>query len=141
MSRVCKEKGSEKMTIEEKLSIVLDVFIKYPQKYEELKQELMTIGSERQDLLHALELGRLNAIQRTKLVNELKEVQSKRRKIKDELEILDEIKRFTSTVRLKERQINEIIERIKSIKERHKTRTYTMRVRTDLQDVVDNAQT
>lgn len=141
MSRVCKEKGSEKMTIEEKLSIVLDVFIKYPQKYEELKQELMIIGSERQDLLHALELGRLNAVQRTKLVNELKEVQKRRRKIKDELEILDEIKRFTSTVRLKERQIKEIIERIRGIKERHKTRTYTMRVRTDLQEVVDNAQT
>lgn len=129
------------MTIEEKLSIVLDVFIKYPQKYEELKQELMIIGSERQDLLHALELGRLNAVQRTKLVNELKEVQKRRRKIKDELEILDEIKRFTSTVRLKERQIKEIIERIRGIKERHKTRTYTMRVRTDLQEVVDNAQT
>lgn len=127
------------MTIEEKLSIVLDVFIKYPQKYEELKQELMIIGSERQDLLHALELGRLNAVQRTKLVNELKEVQKRRRKIKDELEVLDEIKRFTSTVRLKERQIKEIIERIRSIEERHKTRTYTMRVRTDLQDVVDNA--
>ena len=127
------------MTIEEKLSIVLDVFIKYPQKYEELKQELMIIGSERQDLLHALEFGRLNAIQRTKLVNELKEVQMKRRKIKDELEILDEIKRFASIVRLKERDIKTTIERIKSIKERHKTRTYTMRVRTDLQDVVDNA--
>jgi len=127
------------MTIEEKLLIVLDVFIKYPQKYEELKQYLQIIGSERQDLLHALELGKLNAIQRTKLVNELKEVQSKRRKIKDELEILDEIKRFASTVRLKERQINEIIERIKSIKERQEKRTYTMRVRTDLQDVVDHA--
>lgn len=127
------------MTIEEKLSIVLDVFIKYPQKYEELKQELQRVGSERQDLLHALELGRLNAVQRTKLVNELKEVQKRRRKIKDELEVLDEIKRFTSTVRLKERQIKEIIERIRSIEERHKTRTYTMRVRTDLQDVVDNA--
>lgn len=127
------------MTIEEKLLIVLDVFIKYPQKYEELKQYLQIIGSERQDLLHALELGKLNAIQRTKLVNELKEVQSRRRKIKDELEILDEIKRFTSTVRLKERQINEIIERIKNIKERQENRSYTMRVRTDLQDVVDHA--
>lgn len=129
----------ENMAIEEKLLIVLDVLIEYPKKYEELKQELQIVGSERQDLLHALELGRLNAVQRTKLVNELKEVQIKRRKIKDELEMLDEIKRFASTVKLKERQINETIERIKRIEERHKTRTYTMRVRTDLQDVVDNA--
>src|SRR5690625_2038048 len=129
------------MTIEEKLLIVLDVLVKYPQKYEELKQELMTIGSERQDILHALELGKLDAIQRTKLVNDLKEVQKRRRNIKDQLEILDEIKRFTSTLRLKERQINETIERIKSIKERQERRTYTMRVRTDLQEVVDNAQT
>src|SRR5690625_1278154 len=98
----------------------------------------MTIGSERQDVLHALELGKLDAIQRTKLVNELKEVQKRRRKIKDELEVLDEIKRFTSTLRLKGRQINEIIERIRGIKERQERRTYTMRVRTDLQDVIDN---
>lgn len=127
------------MTIEEKLSIVLDVLVEYPQKYEKLKQDLQIISSERQDILHALELGKLDAIQRTKLVNDLKVVQNRRRKIKDELEVLDEIKRFTSTLRLKERQINETIERIKSIKERQEKRTYTMRVRTDLQDVVDNA--
>src|SRR5690625_3490603 len=127
------------MTIEEKLLVVLDVLVEYPQKYEELKQELMTIGSERQDILHALELGKLDAIQRTKLVNELKEVQKRRRKIKDELEVLDEIKRFASTVRLKERQIKEIIERIKSNKERQEKTTYTKRVRTNLQDVVDHA--
>ena len=127
------------MAIEEKLLVVLDLFVNYPAKYDILKQDLQRVGSERQDLLHALELGRLNAVQRTKLVNELKEVQIKRRKIKDELEMLDEIKRFASTVRLKERQINETIERIKRIEERHKTRTYTMRVRTDLQEVVDNA--
>lgn len=129
------------MTIEEKLSIVLDVLVEYPQKYEKLKQDLQIISSERQDILHALELGKLDAIQRTKLVNDLKVVQNRRRKIKDELEVLDEIKRFTSTLRLKERQINETIERIKSIKERQEKRTYTMRVRTDLQDVVDNART
>lgn len=127
------------MAIEEKLLVVRDVFVNYPAKYVTLKQDLQIVSSERQDLLHALEFGRLNAIQRTKLVNELKEVQIKRRKIKDELEILDEIKRFASTVRLKERQINETIERIKRIEERHKTRTYTMRVRTELQDVVDHA--
>lgn len=127
------------MTVEEKLLIVLDVLVEYPQKYEKLKQDLQIISSERQDILHALELGKLDAIQRTKLVNDLKGVQNRRRKIKDELEVLDEIKRFTSTLRLKERQINETIERIKSIKERQEKRTYTMRVRTDLQDVVDNA--
>ena len=68
------------MTIEEKLSIVLDVLVEYPQKYEKLKQDLQIISSERQDILHALELGKLDAIQRTKLVNDLKVVQNRRRK-------------------------------------------------------------
>lgn len=122
------------------LESIKKVFIDYPRLYEVKQEELKKVSSERQDLLHALELGKLDAIKMTQIVRDLKEVQIKRRKLKNNLEVLIEIKRFVNRVekqKIKTRDINDLINRVEHITTRK--RTYTMRVREDLQELVDNA--
>ncbi len=101
--------------------------------YEQKKDELRNCECERQDLLHVLELGKLNAVQQSKITKQLKAVQVKRRQIKNNLEVLDEIKRF-SYKKVKESEINNVINRVDHIV--NKERIYTMRIRTDLQELV-----
>lgn len=123
------------LSIENDLNAIKRIFIDYPKMYKVKKDELIKVSSERQDLLHALELGNLDAIEMSKLVRDLKKVQVKRRQIKNNLEVLDEIKRFTYG-KIKEHEVNAAISRVDHIINRK--RTYTMRVRTDLQSMVDS---
>src|SRR5690625_7801240 len=68
------------------------IFLEYPARLEKVENEYRKICSERQDLLHALELGSLDAIRMTKITKDLKDIQLKRRKLKDELEVLKHIR-------------------------------------------------
>lgn len=121
------------MCIQNDLKAIHRVFVKYPEIYEQKKEELRKCEYERQDLLHVLELGKLNAIEMSKVMRDLKEVQTKRRQIKNNLEVLDEIKQFTFK-KIKENDINRVINRVDHIINRE--RTYTMRVRKDLQELI-----
>ena len=121
------------MCIENDLIAVKKIFVDYPKMYEQKRDELKKCESERQDLLHVLELGKLDAIKMSQVMRDLKAVQVKRRQIKNNLEVLDEIKRF-SYKKIKESEINNLIGRVDHIINRE--RIYTMRVRTDLQELV-----
>ena len=48
--------------------------------------------AEQDDLLHEIELAQLNAIERNRVFNKLKEVREERRKMKDDLQILKTVK-------------------------------------------------
>lgn len=56
-----------------------------------LQKELSKIDSEREDILHYIELSKYNAVQGWKLLKTLKEVSQKRRNIKEELGYLSSI--------------------------------------------------
>jgi len=122
------------MSIENDLNAIKRIFIEYPKMYKMKNIELEKVSSERQDLLHALELGKLNAIEMSKIMRDLKQVQIKRRQIKNNLDVLDEIKRFAYK-RINERDIDKAINRVDHIVNRQ--RNYTMRERKDLQHLVD----
>lgn len=122
------------MSVEDDLQAVKRIFIDYPKMYEIKVKELERIGSERQDILHALEFGKINAIEMSKLMRDLKEVQLRRRRIKNNLEVLDEVKRFAYK-KVREHDINALINRVNHIT--NKERNYKMRVRTDLQPLVE----
>lgn len=121
------------MQLKNDLDAIKRIFIEYPKMYQIKKDELAKVSSERQDLLHVLEFGKLDAIEMSKLMRELKEVQIRRRKIKNNLEVLDEIKRFTFK-KINERDLNTVTDRVDHIINRK--RNYTMRVRTDLQNKI-----
>jgi len=122
------------------MNAIRKIFIEYPMKYIEYKKELVLVEQERQDLLHVLELGKLNAVEMSKIMRELKEVQQKRRRIKNNLEVLKVISDFANNFnnnRHKDKQIDTLINTVNNIVDRE--RKYTMRIRTDLQKVIDNA--
>lgn len=127
--------------IENDLQAIERIFIEYPKLYKIKKQELASADDERQDLLHALELGKLDAISRTKIANDLKAVSVRRRKIKNNLEVLKVVSHFSHTFSNnshKDKQIETVTNTVKNITSRD--RKYTMRVRTDLQKLVEVEQ-
>lgn len=130
------------MPITNHLESVKKIFIDYPRLYEVKQEELKTVSSERQDLLHALELGKLDAIKMSQIASDLKEVQIKRRQIKNNLELLSEIISFVKKTDFKgvnTKDLKQAMSRVDYITSRK--RTYTMRVRTDLQELVDTEYT
>lgn len=122
------------MSIENDLKSIRRIFVDYPNAYKQKQEELKLKSSEKQDLLHALELGNLNGPEQMKITRDLKKVQIERRKIKNNLEVLDEIKRFRHG-EINEKKINNLINKIDHVV--NKKRYYHMRVRKDLQDLVE----
>lgn len=125
------------VNLEDDLLAVKRVFVGYQRRLEKLKDDLKRISEERQDLLHAFELGKLDAILMTKLSKELKKVQQRRREIKNEIEILSELSGISNARHIKESEIDRVLSRIKYLKEQQAARVYSMRVRKDLQELVD----
>lgn len=129
---MCKEN-----IIENDLQAIKRIFIDYPKVYKTKKRELIKAEQERQDLLHVLELGRLNAVQQSKITRDLKAVSVKRRQIKNNLEILEVVNKFANSFNNnsnKNNQIETVTNTVSNIMARE--RTYTMRVRTDLQKLL-----
>src|SRR5690625_1614099 len=123
--------------VEQDLLTVRKVFVDYPKQYDLAKEQLMKVEQERQDLLHVIELGKLDAIALSRTVRELKRVQQVRRKLKSEIEVLGEVMKFVGRFSKSRRNvINEAIGNVRSVQERQKRRIYTMRIRKDLQEYV-----
>jgi|SRR5690625_709720 len=124
--------------IENDLQAAKRIFVDYPKLYKVKKQELVKAEQERQDLLHVLELGKLDAIKMGKITRELKQVQIKRRQIKNNLEVLEVISKFSHAFNNnsnKNKQIETVANTVNNITTRD--RTYTMRERKDLQHLVE----
>lgn len=126
------------MCIENDLKSLKKLFVEYPRFYKSKKNELIKIEQERQDLLHVLELGKLDAIQQSKITRELKRVSMVRRQIKNNLEVLEVINKFSYSFNNntnKNKQIETVTNTVGNIT--NKDRSYRMRVRTDLQELVE----
>lgn len=121
--------------IEQCLKMVRFIFVECPKLLGNLQDELVKIDHENQDLLHVLELGKLNAVQRTKIVNEIVKLRKTRRQIKNDIEILNSIEGLFHQ-KPNEHNIGKALGDIRKIKKNHELRTYKMRVRTDLQELL-----
>lgn len=100
----------------------------------DLEIEIKKTELERNDLLHEIELGNLNAVQLTKAGSVLKDVLIERRKYKDELEKVMTLKGFTDKYNNK-LIIGNIIQTLKNLKrleENKKTRKYRPRIIKDM---------
>lgn len=124
------------MNIQEQLQAVRYILVEVPKLFNLAQKEFHKTNDETQDILHVLELGKLNAIEMSKIIRQLKEVRQRRRELKDELEILYEIRNFAFGD-INEHEINKLIGTVRKINERHENRKYTMRVRSDLQNLME----
>lgn len=122
--------------IEQALKSVRDVYVNYPKRMELLEQQLKTLESEIQDLLHIQELVDLNASDGFKQYKEMQKARQERRKIKNELELLTFLKELKAVGKPSEKLLNKLIGEVRKTESLQKNRKYGMRVRDDLQELI-----
>lgn len=96
----------------------------------DLEEEIRRVELERNDLLHELELGNLNAVELTKVAVVLRDVLKERRGYKDELAKVMTLKGFTDKYnnKLIVGDIIQVIKNLNRLKQNNEERTYTPRV-------------
>lgn len=118
------------------LESVRDIFITYPERYENAREELSNVDVEIQDVLHAIELGSLDAVGMSRMYKEIQRLRQERRRLKDEIEVLREIQFLGTKKKPTNHQINTAIGQVQSVRSKQDNRTYTMRIRKDLQSFI-----
>ena len=100
----------------------------------DLKNELRIKELEQDDLLHEIELSKLNAFELSKVAVRLRNVRQERRVIKDKLEFLPTLKGFADKYnnKLITGDIAQLLKNIRNLKENWETRIYKTRVLEDL---------
>lgn len=100
----------------------------------DLKNELRIKELEQDDLLHEIELSKLNAFELSKVAVRLRNVRQERRVIKDKLEFISTLKGFADKYnnKLITGDIAQVLKNIKKLKDNWETRIYKTRVLEDL---------
>lgn len=100
----------------------------------DLKNELRIKELEQDDLLHEIELCKLNAFELSKVAVRLRNVRQERRVIKDKLEFISTLKGFADKYnnKLITGDIAQLLKNIRKLKDNWETRIYKTRVLEDL---------
>lgn len=99
-----------------------------------LKNELRTKELEQDDLLHEIELSKLNAFELVKVAGRLKKTRKERREIKDKLEFIATIKGFSDKYnnKLITGDLINLLKNIRTLRNNWNSRIYKTRVLEDL---------
>lgn len=123
------------LSTEEDLKTFKRVVFEYPKEHEKLKKEISRLDQEINDLMHILELGKLDSRSLKDIAEELQIATKKRREAKDKESQLRMTIPFISSLNVEENTINKldgIIIRSAKLEADRKNRKYTARIRTDL---------
>lgn len=96
---------------------------------EELSVDLNSINMEIQDVIHDIELNDFDMERGYQLALELKELRSKRRVIKDEIDIFNYLKSFTDRNSTFAKRLNALVREMNQEIDNRSTRRYLPRVR------------
>ena len=108
----------------------------------DLEKQIAETELERNDLLHELELGNLNAIEMTMVAKTLKEVLQERRKYKDELAKVMTLKGFTDKYNNKmiTGDIILVLKNLRTLEKNNEARTYSPRRIKNLKCAEENSK-
>lgn len=100
----------------------------------DLKNQLRTKELEQDDLLHEIELSKLNAFELSKVATRLQKTRKERRTIKDKLEFIATVKGFSDKYNNKmiTGDLINLLKNIRRLRENWDTRIYKTRVLEDL---------
>ena len=99
---------------EQALQAVRDIYVTYPKRIESNEEELKKIDQEIQDLLHVIELGTFDAAKGSQILKQLKKARQERRRVKNDLELLEPIKEFISYAKPSEKNIGQSIGKLRN---------------------------
>lgn len=103
-----------------------------PQRVKQLHDLVQRSDWEEQDLLHLAELGNFNAAEGYYITKQISNVRKKRRKYKDELEALSELRKVINNNSKLQVHMDTLSKSLKSDVEKKSKRKYNIRVRKDL---------
>lgn len=119
----------------EKLAVVLRNTIRdIPKRFDYNVNEISKLEKEVIDLEHVIELTNFNAAEGFKLAKQIQEARQKRRKLKDENEMILSLNRTLSNMKDHVPQLDQVIGDIRKVKSNQENRSYKCRVRKDLQE-------
>lgn len=118
------------------LLIVREIYVGIPKRYEEVQRLIKTCELEIDDLQHVMEFASLSASQGFEIYRQMKDVRQRRRHLKNELEILEVIKRLQTVGKPSEKILNQTMGDVRRILNNQENRCYSMRIRKDLQELV-----
>ncbi len=100
----------------------------------QLATDLYNKEGERDDLLHEIELSKLNAIERSRIYTKLENVLKERRIIKDKIDLINTIKPYTTKYVMKGicGETQTTMKNIETLKSNQENRQYTPRILKDL---------
>ena len=118
----------------ELLGNIKDFFFNIEETEKKLNTELYNKEGERDDLLHEIELSKLNAIERMQTYSRLETVLKERRIIKDKIDLINTIKPYASKFITKGicAETDTTIKNIETLKSNQENRQYTPRIIKDL---------
>lgn len=118
----------------ELLKNIKDFFFNIDETEKRLNTELYNKEGERDDLLHEIELSKLNAIERMQTYSKLETVLKERRCIKDKIDLINTIKSYASKFITKGicAETDTTIKNIETLKSNQENRQYTPRIIKDL---------
>lgn len=123
--------------IEETTVMIRDSIKDLPKRYKQNEIEMKKLDLETQDLLHVVELGKVDAILRQKIFEDLRKVRQARRKIKEENELLAPIVDVLDGLKNKLHEFDNGLGKIRKVKVAQSNRRYGFRVRHDLDKVLN----
>ena len=109
-------------------------FLHLDETEKKLNTELYNKEGEKDDLLHEIELSKLNAIERMQIYSRLETVLQERRIIKDKIDLINTIKPYTSKFITKGicAETDITIKNIETLKSNQESRQYTPRIIIDI---------
>lgn len=110
------------------------LYFKYKRWLDEAENKLTIINKERQDLLHIMDLGSLDAINLTKIAIQLRDVQRQRREVKDVIRVLKFVMKCDTL--LENNDLEGIVVKLLELKREMEERQYFIRVRDDLEHLI-----
>lgn len=122
--------------ISNSLQSVREIYINLPKRYEAVQKEIKQCEFEIDDLQHVIEFASLSASKGYDIYRQLKLARQKRRRLKNELEILEVTKRLQAAGKPSEKLLNQTIGDVRKLLNTQENRCYSMRVRSDLQELV-----
>lgn len=126
----------------ELLNNIKNFFYSIEEIEKKLNTELYNKEGERDDLLHEIELSKLNAIEIMSTYKRLEKVLQERRVIKDKIDLISTIKPYTSKFITKGicAETDATIKNIETLKRNQENRQYTPRILKDLKCAKKNKE-
>ena len=123
--------------MQETLDLLQDIkyfFFNLEEIDKKLRTDLYNKEGERDDLLHEIELSKLNAIERMSIYSRLEKVLQERRIVKDKLDLINTLKPYVNKFVTKGiiAETETTMKIIETLKKNQQTRQYTPRVLQDL---------